>query len=292
MDAAGSVQVKVERFGAERSTDAMFQKYDENTGQHVREAFRLPPLFVGKAQDYNFATAYTGYMVAEAQVFGPERTEFDDTINATIVRSLGAKKYKYRSTPLTLTDVQNQIKALSLVGNLLVSGEETVKKFNEITGLDMKFEQVKSPATLGSGLVIPTATPASTAAAAAGAVGDKTTQVMDKVNATGGGASAASGTPKPRGAGASTPTYDTQKLRKSEDITRLMQLANDWAIVLGLDSGPQPRPQDRDRIRKEVSELDREDLKIVNEVIAAKSLSATGYDLEGVAQLCACVNDP
>lgn len=49
-------------------------------------------MFIGKAADYNFATAYTAYMVAEAQVFLPERDEFDNNmINATIVKALGVE---------------------------------------------------------------------------------------------------------------------------------------------------------------------------------------------------------
>lgn len=142
LDSSGSVKVRVERFGAERQQDAMFQTYDKNCEEHLRCAFRLPPMFIGKAQDYNFATAYTAYMVAEAQVFGPERSEFDDKINATIVKALGVKSYVFRSLPLTLVDVQNQLKALELASTAkAVSGSELVSKLNEVTGLSMEFEQ-------------------------------------------------------------------------------------------------------------------------------------------------------
>lgn len=55
MDSAGSVQVKVERFGAERSQDAFYSSYDQAAEEHVRVAFRIPPLFLGKPADYNFA---------------------------------------------------------------------------------------------------------------------------------------------------------------------------------------------------------------------------------------------
>ena len=63
LESAGTVQVKVERFGAERAMDAMFLKYDESTEEHIRVGFRLPPLFLGKPADYNMATAVTAYMV-------------------------------------------------------------------------------------------------------------------------------------------------------------------------------------------------------------------------------------
>lgn len=142
LDSSGSVKVRVERFGAERQQDAMFQNYDKNCEEHIRCSFRLPPMFIGKAQDYNFATAYTAYMVAEAQVFYPERDEFDSKINATVVRALGIKNYVFRSLPLTLVDVQNQLKALELaVTAKAVSGKELITKLNEVTGLSMEFEQ-------------------------------------------------------------------------------------------------------------------------------------------------------
>lgn len=150
LTSAGTVKVRVERFGAERQQDAMFQGYDKSCEEHVRCAFRLPPLFLGKAQDYSFATAYTAYMVAEAQVFLPERVEFDDRINATIVKALGAKSYKYRSLPLTLVDVQNQLKALELAsGAQAISGEEMVSKLNEVSGLSMEFSKQEAPPVEG-----------------------------------------------------------------------------------------------------------------------------------------------
>ena len=50
-----TARVTVERFGAERQSDSMFEKYDERCEERVRRAFRLPPIFVGQSKDYNFA---------------------------------------------------------------------------------------------------------------------------------------------------------------------------------------------------------------------------------------------
>ena len=142
LEAAGSVKVRVERFGAERQQDAMFQAYDKNSKDHVRTAFRLPPLFIGEASDYNFATAYTAYMVAEAQVFFPERDEFDNIINNRICKSLGAKKYRFRSLPMTLVDVEKQLKALELASaGKFAKAEGLLKALNEITGLSLEYEE-------------------------------------------------------------------------------------------------------------------------------------------------------
>lgn len=132
---AGSVKVTVERFGDERQKDSMFSGYDERCAEHVRQAFRLPPLFVGRSQDQNFATAYASYMVAEAQVFRPEREEFDEIINVKIMRAI-APEYIFRSLPLTITDVENQLKALEMVKDI-ADPEEFLSTVNEIASVTL-----------------------------------------------------------------------------------------------------------------------------------------------------------
>lgn len=157
LDSSGTVNVKFERFGSERQQDAMFQNYDKNCEEHVRCSFRLPPMFIGKAQDYNFATAYTAYMVAEAQVFFPERDDFDAVINNKILRAMGVKSYRFRSLPMTLVDVDKQLKALELVSKYEnAKGEGVIQSLNEITGLSLEYEKppAKMPPTSGTELPI------------------------------------------------------------------------------------------------------------------------------------------
>lgn len=137
-------QVKVERFGSEKVNDSMFREYDKNTLEHVRTGFRLPPLFLGLAQDYNFATAYTAYMVAEAQVFQPERQKFDEYINATLMRELGAKTCKFRSLPMTLKNVEVQLQAMQLVAQT-VDQAGMVDEVNKIAGTSLEFTQPPAP---------------------------------------------------------------------------------------------------------------------------------------------------
>lgn len=55
LNSAGNVKVNVQRFGAENQKDSMFENYDSKCSERVRTGFRLPPLFLGKAQDFNFA---------------------------------------------------------------------------------------------------------------------------------------------------------------------------------------------------------------------------------------------
>jgi PBSX family phage portal protein len=55
VDTAPNARVTVERFGAERTNDSMFEKYDQRCEERVRRSFRMPPIFVGQSKDYNFA---------------------------------------------------------------------------------------------------------------------------------------------------------------------------------------------------------------------------------------------
>lgn len=138
LEAAGQVKVTVERFGAEKANDAMFLTYDKQTGDHTRTAFRFPDLFLGLNESANFATAITSYAVAEAQVFAPERTEFDERINKTIINALGIKTGKMRSIPITLKNVEIQLQGIGLV-ETMVDPQELVKEIAGITGISLKY---------------------------------------------------------------------------------------------------------------------------------------------------------
>ena len=135
LTSSSPVKVTVERFGAEKQNDAMFMKYDEATGKHVRKSFRLPPLFLGLSEDYNFASAYASYMVAEAQVFKPERDEFDEILNLNISAAL-SEDYTIKSNPLSVKDIESQLKALELAKDV-VSTESFITELNTLTALSL-----------------------------------------------------------------------------------------------------------------------------------------------------------
>lgn len=270
LDSSGSVQIRVERFGSERQSDAMFMNYDKACEEHLRVSFRLPPLFLGKAQDYNFATAYTAYMVAEAQVFYPERDEFDAKINNTVVKALGATKYVFRSLPLTLTDVGNQLKALGMVSEKYVSGEEVVSKLNEITGLAMKFDKQAVASPLPEAPVKEQPAQPKPEGRVSGRSGDDTTSVPESANPGGMKATKADG------------TLDSE----------MIKLAADWINLLGLD-GTEPYLSDEEitNVRKSVESLQPVDSRVFNELVATSTLTLTGLDTKGLGELCGCATE-
>lgn len=135
--------MQIERFGSEKLNDSMFEQYDERSSKRVASSFRLPPLFYGKSEDYSFAAAMTSYLVAEAQVFQPERLEFDEIITRTIIAEMvGAGKFYLQSHPITLPDTERQFLGLEMIRDK-ISGSELVSVVNEITGLDAKYDEEK-----------------------------------------------------------------------------------------------------------------------------------------------------
>lgn len=275
LDSSGTVQVRVERFGSERQSDAMFQTYDKSCEDHVRIGFRLPPMFIGKAQDYNFATAKTGYMVAEAQVFYPERFEFDSIINNTIVKDLGAVNYKFKSLPMTLTDVEMQLQGLDKI--MTANGtdaEEIVSVVNKITGVDVEYKKQEEP-------------PKPTDAAHIDPLTNLPyTNPVDPLQAhqvTGKPVKPIPATPKENAKGAKGNVVPIKK-----DEFSVIKLANQWASMLGIDGPCTISMSERELIKKEVSGLEGPVLRAFNEALASKALTMVSEDQEGLGELCGC----
>lgn len=134
-------KLEAKPLSGDRQNDGTFQEYDKNGRDKVRSAFRLPPIFLGSAQDYTYATARTSYDVAEGQVFAPERQRFDDMINLKILSTYDPKFWSYRSNPPRLSDKNELIEA---IGAFDAAGGLTP---NVIIGLanelfDLEIEQV------------------------------------------------------------------------------------------------------------------------------------------------------
>lgn len=147
-------RVTVERFGSERQNDSMFEKYDERCELRVRRSFRLPPIFVGAAQDYTFASAYASYTVAEAQVFKPEREEFDEIISMLLLPAMGFAGYALKSNPLTIEDSTLKLQGIQIaIQTNVVNDAELLTELNLATGTNMKADdalvKLKTNAAMG-----------------------------------------------------------------------------------------------------------------------------------------------
>lgn len=268
MDSTGTVQVKVERFGAEQAKDAMYQNYDNKTEERVRMGFRLPPLFLGKAADYNFATAITAYMVAEAQVFQPARTKFDDVFNATIVRALGLKTVRLKSNPITLKDVGQQLTALGLAKEL-VDAENFVEEVNKITGLTLEAKEPPPEGTpMGPGTVMgPNGHPVS----APPSLLEQTQMEILKGRM--------AGEQKPPG-----PDEVKQKRPMQKGTLALLDLSREYAALQGLVVlKSEMSAEEASEVLSQVRALKGEDLEVFNNFLASFTFGAATPDLVKVA---------
>ena len=97
----------------ERQQDALFLKYDEANQAKIRTSFRIPPIFVGRSDDYTRATAGSSMTVAENQIFGPERNKVDDMFNDKILAPFRPVFWRMRSLAPQLTDPEQIVNAIS-----------------------------------------------------------------------------------------------------------------------------------------------------------------------------------
>ncbi len=102
----------------DRLKDSLFQIYDKNNMAKIRSSFRLPPMFVGLAEDYTHATAKSSFAVAESQVFGPERARGDDLWNLKVLGSYKPQFWSFRSLPPRISDPTDVINAIEAFDNI------------------------------------------------------------------------------------------------------------------------------------------------------------------------------
>jgi capsid portal protein len=87
----------------------------------VGMGFRLPRLLRGDIRDFNRASAEAALDFAEAQVFAPERNDFDFAMNRHILPALGIRYWHSKSNGPRLSDSQSwgeMIAKLTLAGVL------------------------------------------------------------------------------------------------------------------------------------------------------------------------------
>lgn len=109
----GQVKIDVKPLTNDQHRDALFQNYSSNNQDKIRRAFRLPPIFVGRSDDYTRATAEASRRLADEQIFAPERNEFDAMINRFIFPEMGIVFHKFKSNAPNTTDTDKIVRALT-----------------------------------------------------------------------------------------------------------------------------------------------------------------------------------
>jgi len=107
------VKMEIKPLVSEQHKDALFQEYSKNNQDKIRRLWRLPPIFVGRSDDYTRATAESSRRLADEQIFAPERDEFDAFINRQIFPSMGIMYHKFKSNSPNTTDNTQLVKILA-----------------------------------------------------------------------------------------------------------------------------------------------------------------------------------
>lgn len=106
------VKLDIRPLTKDQHSDELFQNYAKNNEDRIRRAFRLPPIFVGRSDDYTRATADTSRKLADEQVFAPERQTEDHLING-ILRQMGMLYHTFETSSPNVTDDEDLIKVLT-----------------------------------------------------------------------------------------------------------------------------------------------------------------------------------
>lgn len=112
-------KISLESLSSERQGDALFQEYDHKCREKIRSSFRLPPIFIGESREYNRATSEQSMIMAESQIFAPERRKIDEFFNTKILTQFEPRFWRFKSMPPRVAgtdDLIATIKGLSSVG--------------------------------------------------------------------------------------------------------------------------------------------------------------------------------
>lgn len=109
----GQVKIEAKPLTNDQHKDALFQNYSSNNHDKIRRAFRLPPIFVGRAEDYTRATAESSRRLADEQIFQPDRNEFDALINRVLFPEMNVVCHRFQSSTPNTTDSQLLVKIIT-----------------------------------------------------------------------------------------------------------------------------------------------------------------------------------
>lgn len=139
LDEKSNVKLEFKNMTEYRKEDQMFGTYQGTALENIRRPFRLAPLYTGDAKSYNLASARSSQLIAEQQIFAPERTMVDDEINRLIIqREFGIYNWEFRSKAARIVgseELSNAVEKFSNVGSLTIN--DNIKIANEAFGLNM-----------------------------------------------------------------------------------------------------------------------------------------------------------
>ena len=258
----------------------MFENYDERCSERIRSSFRLPPLFIGKVRDFNFATAIAAYQIAESQVFQPERMEFDNIMTRFINTELGFDDIRFRSLPIILSDSKVQLDALKYAfDKSAIDTEQMIDAMNSVTSLGLTFDEAlekerKSREEKERQDALDAANNNPDDDQDDDDQDDDNPQKVDT-------SKPEDGTPYGKDKPKPKKKYNIHK--DAKDITALIDMANEIVKLLGA-KGDEVEPQDKSILEK-YNKMESVDQVFVKDLISMKVLDHTEIDRTGANEL-------
>jgi PBSX family phage portal protein len=149
LDEGSNVRITLKSLTDFRSSDEQFKTYQDDTYNYIRQAFRIPALYLGGVGAYSYASAYTAQSIAEQQVFVPERLLYDEIINRLITwGELVCPVWEYKSKGPQTVGAEELRRALKELGDVgAFSVDHAIDLANNMFGLQMsKYNQEWSKA--------------------------------------------------------------------------------------------------------------------------------------------------
>lgn len=139
LDEKGSAKIDIKNLTQYRKEDLMFTTYLEKTSQTIRHRYRLPPLYIGSAESFTYATAKASKLAAEEQIFIPERNDFDEFVNNRIIRGeFKIYDWKYQSLGPKIVGAEELTQGVSAFADTgAFTINNAIELANEAFGMNM-----------------------------------------------------------------------------------------------------------------------------------------------------------
>lgn len=109
-------KVDIKPMLSDRQHEGLFSQYISDGTEKLRRAFRLPPIYVGSAEEYNRASAYASIQTAEQQVFVPERHHWDRFMQSVVMKDWDTRYWKVETNQPSYNDPAEITQLLNILG--------------------------------------------------------------------------------------------------------------------------------------------------------------------------------
>jgi len=114
----GNAKIDIVDASKFRKEDLMFSNYLKISKADVRHVYRLSDLYIGESETYTHSTAKAAQVVCEAQVFNPEREDFDEIINNRIIQQgFGIREWVFKTKGPRIVGAAEISEAVKIFGN-------------------------------------------------------------------------------------------------------------------------------------------------------------------------------